>query len=335
MRFSLDDPRAILSLYPAAEQPLAPPESLGNAGGSSGALLWRFRSGRGQRVLRGWPPDGPGADELARIHGWLRRLEHLTFIPRPLPARDGRTLHEHAGRVWEVAPWLPGTADPEGTPVLSHVRAAFAGLAAWHSALAEDATEGTSPGMAARLAELDRLLLGSLERLELAVRETADDPRNTLALRWIEIARALFPRIRDELRAAAAQSVPLQPCLRDARPQHFLFDGARLSGIVDFGAMGFDTVAADLARLLSEWIGADRLFRNEALTAYSAVQSLDERALRMIPAFERSAALLGGSHWIQWHYLDHRNFEDPHAVDRGLTRALERISLLTHPGFLA
>ena len=50
----------------------------------------------------------------------------------------------------------------------------------------------------------------------------------------------------------------LQPCLRDARPEHFLFDGDQLSGLVDFGAMAVDSVVGDLARLIGEWLDDDR-----------------------------------------------------------------------------
>ena len=46
----------------------------------------------------------------------------------------------------------------------------------------------------------------------------------------------------------------MQPCLRDARPEHFLFVENVLTGLIDFGAMDFETVAGDLARLLGEWL---------------------------------------------------------------------------------
>ena len=51
--------------------------------------------------------------------------------------------------------------------------------------------------------------------------------------------------------------IRLQPALRDARPEHFLFEDDRLSGLVDFGAMGVESVAADLARLIGEWFDGD------------------------------------------------------------------------------
>src|SRR3954451_19125801 len=102
-----DDLRAVLARYPAIARPCSVPEALGNAGGGSGARLWRFASGRGPLAARAWPPEANDCAALARIHLWLGEASALGFVPVPLAARDGRTLHEQAGRLWEVAPWLP------------------------------------------------------------------------------------------------------------------------------------------------------------------------------------------------------------------------------------
>ena len=75
-------------------------------------------------------------------------------------------------------------------------------------------------------------------------------------------------------------SCPLQPCLRDARPEHFLFEGDRVSGLVNFGAMGVDCVAGDLARLIGEWLDGDPTARAEALAAYERIRPLDGRGGR-------------------------------------------------------
>ena len=80
--------------------------------------------------------------------------------------------------------------------------------------------------------------------------------------------------------------MPVQPCLRDARPEHFLFEGNRLSGLIDFGAMGFETVAADLARLLGEWLADYEPLRTEALAAYEQVRPLDPAEKALIAPFE-------------------------------------------------
>src|SRR4051812_49800653 len=111
-----DDLSTVLTRYPAIDRPCRPPEALGNAGGWSGARLWRYESGRGPLVARAWPADGPGREALGQIHRWLEAVADLGFIPVPLSALDGRTLQEQGGRFWEVVPWLHREPAPGPTP---------------------------------------------------------------------------------------------------------------------------------------------------------------------------------------------------------------------------
>src|SRR5262249_33732062 len=140
--------------------------------------------------------------------------------------------------------------------------------------------------------------------------------------------RAVAPRIRDPLRQAAGRVVPLQPCLRDARPDHFLFEGDCLRGLVDFGAMGVDCVAGDLARLMGEWLDGEPAARGNALAAYEGIRPLEARESALIAAFESSSALLIGEHWIRWHYVERRVFDDPLAVTHGIARGLGHLERL-------
>src|SRR4051794_27994507 len=117
-----DDLTAVLARYPAIARPCRAPEALGNAGGWSGARLWRYESGRGRLVARAWPVDGPGPEALGQIHRWLEEMSDLGFVPVPLPGLDGRTLHEQGGRLWDVSPWLDGAAAPERPPSRPRLR---------------------------------------------------------------------------------------------------------------------------------------------------------------------------------------------------------------------
>src|SRR5262249_29532695 len=136
----------------------------------------------------------------------------------------------------------------------------------------------------------------------------------------------LAPKLLPLVARAAGRPVRRQWCGRDVRGDHLLFVGERLTGLVDFGALGIDSVAADLARLLEDWVGPDRAARAEALETYQAVRPLDDSETDLIPAFERTAALLGGGHWLRWHSVEGRRFDDPDAVRDGLRRGLERIA---------
>ena len=316
---------APLRRYPTPYRPASPPTPLGNAGGYSGARLWRIDAPAGPLVLRLWPVDGPGRPSLEIIHGWLARGRDLPFLPAPIPALDGRTLVALGGRLWELAPWLPGRADHARPPSPPRVRAMFAALATFHLRLGPPTVEAPSPGLAARLAEIERLLLGDFAALALALRRHPGDPHTPLVARWLDRARPLAPGLLATLRLDLARALPLQPCLRDARADHFLFEADALTGLVDFGAMGRDTVAADLARLLADALGPDRSARAGALAAYEALRPLRPAESLAIPAFERANALLTAGHWARWHFLEGRRFDDPEAVAQGLRRGLEQL----------
>ena len=282
-------------------------------------------------MARAWPPDGPPRDVLAQVHGWLSDASALEFVPVPLRASDGLTLHERRGRLWEVGPWLEGQAEARRPPPIERVRAAHAGLAAFHLRLAHHATSGPSPGVRARLDEVERLQRGGFATIGRVLAGAVADRPSELARRWHAVATELAPGVLDRLRRAAGLTVPRQPCLRDARPEHFLFQGNRLTGLVDFGAMADDSVAADLARLNAEWLEREPALRDAALEAYVAIRPLDPSELALIPVLEDASSLLIGGHWVRWHFLERRPFDDPSAVSLGLEKGLERTLALACP----
>ncbi len=279
---------AFLSGHPAARRPLAAPRPL--TGGLSGAELWRFESASGPLVARAWPITMT-AERLAAIHDWLSTASGLSFIAVPLADLKGRTASEHGGRLWELQPWLRGSPGP---PERARVEAAFRGLGALHALFAFARMEGQSTGLAQRADELRGLLQEGLYRIE----GGAIKSFGVAGREWLSRARALAPPLLEATTRAARRIVPLQPCLRDARPDHFLFDGERLSGLVDYGAMGIETVAADLARLIGEWFPGDRPLKGIALAAYDGVRPLATSETALIDVFERSSGLLIGAHWL-------------------------------------
>jgi homoserine kinase type II len=99
-----------------------------------------------------------------------------------------------------------------------------------------------------------------------------------------------------------------------------------VTGLIDFGAMGIESVAADLARLLGDWVGADTGLRAEALDAYASIRPLAAVEIALIDVFEDSSALLGAGHWVRWHFLEGRTFDAPSAVAAGIERGLERLA---------
>ncbi len=326
----ISGPLEILFRYPASVQPVSPPRHLGSAGGLSGARLWRFDSAQGPLVLRGWPMDGSGRAHIETVHRWLFMTTELGFVPVPILDQTGRTLQEYDGRLWEITPWLAGTADLSRPPAPAHLRHGFAGLAAFHQRLAGERIRGPSHGLQERFEAVSRLTHGGLDRLEEAVASwpRPDAPEIDPARCWLRLARLVAPGLGESLGRASKNDLWLQPCLRDARAEHFLFEADRLSGLVDFGAMGVESVAGDLGRLIGDWLDDDPLARQRALESYEQFRPLDPIETRLISAFQSGTSLLIGERWIRWHFVEDRRFDDPVAVMEGIARSLSPLERL-------
>lgn len=329
----LQDPVALVLLrYPSRFRPISPVRRLGNAGGASGATLWRYRAASGVMALRAWPRHGPTLARLEMIHGWLEELSGLAEVPvsLPVPAIDGRTVQAQAGLFWEIVPWLPGAPESERPPAAARVRCAFAALASVHRRLSGHGRRGVSSGLRLRIRELEELAEGGLDRMAAALGLSRTDALAGMGQRWISLVRATTPRLLPALRDLARLQVTLQPCLRDARPEHFLFEAEsdRLSGLIDFGAMGIESVATDLARLMGDWLDDDDPLRASALAAYQQVRLLDASELALIAAMEATGDLLIAGHWLSWHYLERRRFDNAGQVARGIARGLHRLERL-------
>ncbi len=320
------DLRTVLSNYPARARPWDDPIPLGNAGGLSGSRLWRYQSGQGPLTARAWPIDGPPPAQLDRVHHWLNEASRVGFVPVPVLDLDGRSYREHSGRIWELTPWLSGAADGDSPPAAPHVRAAFVALAVFHQALRCHRIVSPSPGILLRFEELKGLVSGGLAEIVRAIAKRSADPLKEPASQWVDLVRKSSGEMIKELARASTMVIDRQPILRDARPEHFLFDGDRVSGLVDFGAMGVDTVAADLSRLASEWFDPGDLTRRDlGLNAYSAIRPITLSEHLLFHVFQKSTLLLGPGRWVRWHFLEERVFNDSQAVSRGLKRGVERL----------
>jgi homoserine kinase type II len=323
------DLKAVLGRYPVAARPSSEPMALGGAGGLSGSRLWRYQAELGLVAARAWPTDGPALPVLEQIHDWLVAASALEFVPVPLRCSDGRTIVARGEHLWEVVPWKPGKPAIDRPPTADQVREGFAALAEFHRALEFQQSVGVSPGLVVRLRELEWWQGTGFGQVATFVASRPHDRNAPLALRWAELARSVAPRVKEVMVSMKDVQVRRQPCLRDARPEHLLFEGDRVVGLVDFGAMGEETVSSDLARLASEWLAADLALRDEGLAAYRRVRPLDNEELALQGVFEESADLLAGGHWVRWHFLDRRIFEDSTTVTRGLERAVKRVERLS------
>jgi Ser/Thr protein kinase RdoA (MazF antagonist) len=325
--------RRVLSAYGANCQP-SRVESLSAAGGFSGAKFWRVHAPRGVLCLRRWPREHPDRQHLEFIQAvlWHVHQEGFRLVPLPLETRSHAGYVCEAGHLWELAPWMPGAADYHQNPSPTKLRAAAEALANFHRASATfplpHGGPKTAPGLQSRLERLAGWTEVKLARLSATIVD-ADWPE------FADRARRLLPlfgrasdAVTDTLRQAVPIHVPLGPCIRDIWHDHVLYVGNKVGALIDFGAMRVDSVATDIARLLGSLCGDDGAAWLEGLNAYDAVRPLSSGEALLVTAYDRSSTLLSGMSWLEWIYLDGRQFENRAAICERLDANLSRLEHL-------
>jgi len=316
------DYRPVLRAYPADCQPRAV-EFLDNGGGLSGARLWKLATPRGTLLLRRWPREHPPLERLEFIQAvqWHVHQEGFHKVPLPLETAAHGGYVRHAGYLWELAPWLPGAADYRQAPSAARRCAGMQALAEFHQAVATfplpDAGPSPSPGVLERAAQLQRLQAGELDQLRALVAQNADRFQQR-AMRLLEMFPLAADRVSALLSQAAHVEVALAPCLRDIWCDNVLFLSDEVTGLIDFGSLRPENVAADVARLLGSMAEDSQRQWREGLAAYESVRPLAETEATLVRAFDASGVLLGGMNWLTWIYALQRTFTDSSAVEQRL-----------------
>lgn len=324
----MQSPPSVLEAYPVAVTRCT---ALGSAGGFSGAEFWRLETPLGPLCLRRWPAEHPSPERLQFIHDVVRHAYHrgVTEVPVPLHTRDGSTFVSDGNCLWELTPWMPGTADYHRHPTHERLAAAMRLLARFHQATASYAGQPKphqpSPGLGQRLELLDRLLAGDAQQIAVAARRDTSPARRDRAEQVLEAFWDGAPRLRPALLDAVQMKLTLQPCLRDIWHDHVLFSEDRTTGLIDFGALREECVVGDVARLLGSLVRGDRGEWQTGLAAYRETRTLDGDELYLLEVFHATATLLAGMNWLRWIYLEKRTFDEP---DRVLGRLDENIEQL-------
>jgi homoserine kinase type II len=295
-------------------------ESLRGAGGFSGAQFWRISTPETAWCLRRWPTEHPTAEQLEFIHAVLFHVakQGVRFLPVPRLTKDGGSYLCYEGHLWELAPWLAGKADFRAAPSRVKLRAALQALAQFHQAAASfplaPPRSAPSPGLVRRIAMLRRWRSGDAAALAATISPTCWPELYSRSQRILDRFAAGAATVAAMLEGLATVEVPLQPCIGDIWHPHVLFQGERVSGLIDFGSLRIDNVGTDIARLLGSLAGDDTGAWQEGLDAYGAIRPLSDIERTLLSAFDRSTVLMAGLNWLDWIYRQGRQFEDPQAV---------------------
>ena len=211
---------------------------------------------------------------------YLQLMRHLAGrgipVPNPVPDRQARILHRLKDKPAVVVDRLLGRSELD--PSVAHCAAV-----------------GTM-----------------LARMHLAGRDYDRHQPNIRGLRWWMEAVALVRPYLDEGRRALLKSeidfqtriaasddyaaLPHGPVHGDLFRDNVMFEGERLTGILDFYFAGCDTWLYDIGVCLNDWCVDLDGGRHDAgreiafLAAYESVRPLVPQERRLLPAMERAAA---------------------------------------------
>ncbi len=250
------------------------------------------------------------------------------FVPALRTTAEGRTSIAASGHLWELVEWMPGEADFHLWPTAGRLAAAVQAVATFHRA-----TESIVRPHAGRTGPAPSVL----DRLHQLQADRHQQWRSVIDARHGAAIASICQRILDhsagwldacerQLAPFADCPVPLQPCLRDIWHDHILFIGAKVSGIIDYGAARVDTVATDLARLLGSLVPADPIGWQLGLQSYEQIRPLSPTERSLIGPLERASAVLAGHNWIRWLFVTGRTFASLEAVTCRLRTIDARLS---------
>jgi Ser/Thr protein kinase RdoA (MazF antagonist) len=327
----------VLRLYPPDCQALSL-EAWNAPTSFSGARLWCLNTDRGELCLRRFPPSHPDKYRLEFIQAVLWHVRQEGFCLAPLPIE---TMHRHGyvpfdGHLWELTPWLPGSADFAAAPSALKLENALRVLAEFHCHVRSfplpEPGPTTSPGIAERRLRLQDLIGGGLAKLQSFM-----DQKREIWPEMAQIAPQILkqfgeatPRIMPLIESALMAKVRLIPAIRDIWSAHVLYQGDQVSGIVDYASMRPESAATDVARLLGSTAGDDRELWQRGLAAYQAVCPMNPSELGLIEVFDLSSVLLSPIQWLHWIYVEDREFGNRPAVVARCQSLLARLTHLSH-----
>jgi Ser/Thr protein kinase RdoA (MazF antagonist) len=308
-------------------------KSLGNAGGFSGARIWRVEAHAGDWCLKAWPPAGMDLPRLADIHSRMiaARAAGLEIVPLVMRRRDGSTCAAAADRAWDLVEWMPGVADFSSRPDPLRMTAALNGLSRLHAFWrASSAQEGVAPAIEHRLDRLDDWQKSIRSGWELEIADSDTDP----LVIWTRQAWQLLPphldSVRPPLESLKNTVFRLHTCLGDIWHDHVLFEGNRLTGLIDYGALRTDSPATDLARLLGSLAPCDNALFALGLQSYQVRIPLSFDEVRLVHILDYSGTVIGIANWLLWIYRDRRPQEDRAAAAGRLAILVQRLAGMRH-----
>ncbi len=311
-------------------------------GGLSGAAVFACQADDESYALKRWPA-GTTATRVDEVHEVLLQSRRtLSIVPELIRSPLGATRLGWESSHYELTRWMPGEpmggghrwdgAHDDPAEVLSAVAAGAEAIAQFHESVRRFGSGcAPAPAVLRRLGRIEQLqkelpqALVRRERLTGPLRAAAD---------WLRSeGQQRLTCSYDRLGQRACDLVSSQVVLRDVHREHVLFCERRVSGLVDFDALGCDTVATDIARWLSGFVvpGLElSAVWDAALTGYMQVLPLSGCEQDLVRVISEVSDVISLANWVVWIALEQRDFSaSPDLVDRRVTELLRRMLAYT------
>jgi Ser/Thr protein kinase RdoA (MazF antagonist) len=279
----------------------------------SGAKVWHVEEGGAAYALKCYPPGQTDAARLTEIHRLLRHAidRGVDVIPRPVTSPCGPTCLEMDGRFWDCVTWRRGHPSLTTDPTRKRLGAAMVMVARLHLAWRDSgAVRQPAPVVTRRLRALEEW--GKL------FAPAGDDLGADIARRL----PALVSVVRGQMAPWSIRPVPLQPTHGDLRPSHILFEGDKVTGLIDHAAVKADNVVTDLARLLGE-LDLTPEASAAAVANYTSVAPLSADEHELLRVLIRTGPAIQLGQWLAW-LVAGRAFADPISARRRVQSLLDR-----------
>lgn len=326
-------------------------------GGFSGAPVTKIESSVGTFALKSHPILF--RDRMLANHAFQEFLATRTAIPIPYLYRwsQGAIRHvsveeRYIGRVvgtqpppdtllvkdescWELSDWMPGQ------PVRSTgwirdeaLNNVIDAIAAMHSCVRDWSPNWSIPadcierGLELRSNKLLSFVQSGFDNYKAQWESLADRNGHPVLLslgRILSQARALGSRLLGPMQSLASIPRPSHWIARDLWREHFLFDGDRLTGVIDFTASKISWPGLDLARSLGTFLLDEDPRWESAVGRYQSVVGPNGIELDDIRVTHRVSTVLSAMHYVELacQSLDHQQARKAIYEPRIAARILE------------
>lgn len=333
--FSNHQLESILAQWPIGRLPIRAIQPV--SGGLSGALIWKIETSADSSLslstefkgstwaLKAWPSE-TSPKRLQLIHNLVAQAAaHCDLLTKPAITVDRGSIVPAHNRLWDCSRWVTGRPLPLEASTHS-LESAGEAIASVHHAFSignpqqiTDVPRSISHRLQ-RFAELSvelRPMLGSpptLDAISCELVTQISSPAEechalagvlTAAIQHLQVSWPLAcSQIHQELQTFAQKrrELPIRCVLRDVHRGHVFAEpaGGRITGVIDYDAIGFDTPSCDVARFAGSFQSAGSDALDLVAAGYRQIQPLTERDYDLAKTLIRANLIGGLANWVVW-----------------------------------